>query len=222
MVAALCDPESRTAIAIPNEPRQKPIPADRSRSRLRSPTGSPTRRSSERRGGRLTTQPSKPLCCHRRQGRNRDRRSKSKSRAAEIVVRELISYEGDNRRECPTPTDSQQRLALFWGSHFPKAPSGDLIHQSARGGWGLVARKGRLVLATDLLHHGHKVRGVVFPSRGPFPATAPAQPCPEGTFFDRPNRPWPQTSRSVSPSHTLRRIRSLQQQARPHPACLDR
>jgi hypothetical protein len=40
----------------------------------------------------LTTQPSKPLCCHRRQGRNRDRRSKSKSRAAEIVVRELISY----------------------------------------------------------------------------------------------------------------------------------
>ena len=92
VVAALCDPRSRTAIAIPNEPRQKPIPADRSRSRLRSPTGSPIRRSSERRCGRLSTQPSKPLCCHRRQGRNRDRRSKSKSRAAEIVVRELISY----------------------------------------------------------------------------------------------------------------------------------
>ena len=89
---------------------------------------------------------------------------------------------------------------------FDPPPSGDLIHQSARGGWGLVATKRGLVLATDLLHHGHKVRGVVFPSRGPFPATAPAQACPEGTFFDRANRPWPQTSRSVSPSHTLRRM----------------
>ena len=71
-----------------------------------------------------------------------------------------LFLDGDTRRECPTQTDSQQRLALFWGSHFPKSPSGDLIHQSARGGWGLVARKGGLVLAADLLHHGHKVRGV--------------------------------------------------------------
>jgi len=122
VVAALCDPRSRTAIAIPNEPRQKPIPADRSRSRLRSPTGSPIRRSSERRCDRLTTQPSKPLCCHRRQGRNRDRRSTSKSRAAEIVVWELISYifstAAGRQRPVPAPRTGSGR-AVWVGFPIP-------------------------------------------------------------------------------------------------------
>ena len=48
--------------------------------------------------------------------------------------------------------------------------------------------------------------GSCFPPEAHSPRQHPAQACPEGTFFDRPNRPWPQTSRSVSPSHTLRRM----------------
>ncbi len=48
--------------------------------------------------------------------------------------------------------------------------------------------------------------GSCFPPDGHSPRQHPAQACPEGTFFDRPNRPWPQTSRSVSPRHTLRRM----------------
>jgi hypothetical protein len=48
VVADVCDPESRIAMAIPIEPRQKTIPSDRSRSHLRIPTELPTRRSSEK------------------------------------------------------------------------------------------------------------------------------------------------------------------------------
>ena len=181
-----------------------------------------------------------------------------------------LFLDGDTRRECPTQTDSQQRLALFWGSHFPKSPSGDLIHQSARGGWGLVARKGGLVLAADLLHHGHKVRGVglgseCFTPRSRhktstkpnlwrprdrqtwrFVATARLQPravshctCPllrphRIAFLNPPFRegeaPCEPSQRSASDPIRLVRIgeagrrlrRSLEQRARPHPACLDR
>ena len=42
--------------------------------------------------------------------------------------------------------------------------SGDLIHRSAQGGWGL-GRSHENRLATDLLHHGHKAYGVGFEVR---------------------------------------------------------
>ena len=42
--------------------------------------------------------------------------------------------------------------------------SGDLIHRSAQGGWGL-GRSHENRLATDLLHHGLKAHGVGFEVR---------------------------------------------------------
>ena len=89
---------------------------------------------------------------------------------------------------------------------FDPPPSGDLIHQSARGGWGLVATQG-----SRSSHRPSSPRTQGPWGRVPLPRPIPRDgtrpsPCPEGTFFDRPNRPWPQTSRSVSPSHTLRRM----------------
>jgi hypothetical protein len=65
---------------------------------------------------------------------------------------------------------------------------------------GVSSRLGALGLATDLLHHGHKVRGVVLRPKNHSTSPTPSPPCPEGTFFDRPDRPWPQTSRSVRPN----------------------
>ncbi len=47
---------------------------------------------------------------------------------------------------------------------FPSSLSGDLIHRSAQGGWGLgISHENRL--AIDLLHHGHKAHGVGFVMR---------------------------------------------------------